>query len=98
MDYDPDHVQKTSGKTYYWIYANYMGKTILIRPKGVDCLTEDDARRWGFEKLPCSFEVIGLPTRDTASASRMMKGRSLDETADIDKSLERYRHPNVEGR
>ena len=95
MNYD---IPQVSRRTYYWIKANYMGKTILILPKGEASLSEDSATKYGYEKLPCTFEVIGLPTRDTASASRMLKGRSLDETADIDKSLERYRHPDVEGR
>lgn len=95
MDYNPTHV---TGKIYYWIKANYMGKTILILPKGEASLTEESATRYGYEKLPCTFEVVGLPTRVTASASRMLKGRNLDETADIDKSLERYRHPSLEGR
>ena len=95
MDYDLTHIPR---RLYYWIKASYMGKTILILPKGEASLSEDSATKYGFEKLPCTFEVIGLPTRDTASASRMLKGRSLDETADIDKSLERYSHPSVEGR
>lgn len=77
---------------YYWVRAVHRGRTILVLPKGEAALSEEAAMKWAFTKLPSNFEVVALPTRDTARASRMLKGRSLDETADIDKSMEKYSH------
>lgn len=81
-----------TAQTYYWIKAEHGGKTILILPKGESALTEDSAYQWGFQKLPHNFEVVGLPTRDISRASRLLKGRRLDETGNIDSALEKYQH------
>ena len=81
-----------TSQTYYWIKAEHGGKTILILPKGENALTEDGAYQWGFQKLPHNFEVVGLPTRDISRASRLLKGRRLDETGNIDSALEKYQH------
>lgn len=75
-------------QTYYWISAHHQGNDILIY--GGE--TYEEAERKGSEKLPCIFEVIALPTIDIKAASRMLKGRKLEETGNLDESLKRMRH------
>jgi len=77
-------------RIHYWIYVeSYEGRPVLIYGSPN---SESEAQRKGFEKLPCPFEVITLPTSDIATASRMVKGRKLDDTQDLGQSLERLRH------
>ena len=88
MDIEP----AKAGRRYYWIHAEYGGKTLLIKPKGDAILSYEGASRYGFEKLNCSFDIISLPTRNTGEASRMVKGNALDQTSNIEKAIERYSH------
>ena len=74
---------------HYWIYCTWEGKDVLIYGSPN---SETEAMQKGYEKLPCPFEVIRLATSDIATASRMLKGRKLDDTQDLGKSLERLRH------
>ena len=87
--------QRGGKRFYYWIRAEYQGKTLTILPKGEAALTEDGAYRWGYSKLPCNFDVIPLPTRTTSRATQMLKGRKLDDDGDIDNATGRYYHPNL---
>lgn len=75
-------------REYYWITAHYQGKDILIY--GGE--SYDEAERKAFQQLPCTFEVVMLPTTDIGRASRMIKSRKLEETQDIGESLRNLRH------
>lgn len=75
-------------REYYWITAHYDGKDILIY--GGESYQE--AERKGFQELPCTFEVVMLPTSDIGRASRMIKGRKLEMTQDLSGSMKNLRH------
>ena len=85
---------------YYWIKAYHKGRNILLLPKGEAALSEESAYRWGFEKLSSNFDVIALPTRNTARASQMLKGQRIDQGQGEDTAFERLGHqiPLQEGR
>ena len=76
-------------RTYYWIYGNDNGKPFLY-PGGE---TFEEAQRKGVQQVSCYFEVKALPTRDIATASRMLRAEYLEDTNDISETLRiRYKH------
>lgn len=75
-------------RTYYWIYGNHNGRLFVLGCKS----SEEEANQFGYEKLEIPFDVIGLPTKDRGRATSMIKARVLDNTADIDYSLQRASH------
>ncbi len=55
--------------------------------------TEEEARQKGLEILGgIDFEIRGLPTRDMARASSMVKGRRLEDTHSLGRASERLGH------
>jgi len=54
--------------------------------------TEEEATSYGFSKLGNNFDVIWLPTRDQAKATRMAKKQMFDQVGDLDRALQRARH------
>lgn len=75
----------------WWLVArDEAGKTTLIF--GSD-RSEEDARQKGLEMLPgIDFEVKKLPTRNLARASSLFKGKKLERTHDLKKSMQKLRH------
>ena len=74
--------------TYYWISAIKDGRLVVLGPK----TSEQEAFNWGYAKLgDVNFEVNNLPTRDMNAAVRMIKGKLLDKTANLDLSIRRAR-------
>ena len=77
---------------YYWIITwiveKDVRKMVIIGPK----LTESEANRFGLEKFEGEFEVFGLPTRDKAKATSMIKAKILDRTGNLEEALRRARH------
>jgi len=77
------------GRNYYWLVCDYEGRRTLIYGGG----TEEEARQKGLEMLPgIDFKIEALPTRNMASASRMLKGNRLEQTHSLTKATERLRH------
>jgi len=81
--------QEALAKTpYYWIWAIKDGRLVVTGPKD----NEQEAYNWGYAKLgDVDFRVEMLPTRDMNSAVRMLKGKVLDKTANLDLSIKRAR-------
>ena len=75
-------------RIHYWITGSWEGKDFLI----YGGTSEAEAQRKGYEKLPCVFEVIPLGTSEITRASRLLKGRKLEETQDLTGNLERLKH------
>ena len=74
---------------YYWVVALHEGKILIIGPKS----HEAEAEELGTEKFPTSeFEVVALPTRNEARATRMLKGKQLQNETITD-ALQRVSHP-----
>lgn len=73
---------------YYWIYARNKGRLIILGAKS----SEEAANQYGYEKLEVPFDVVGLPTKDRARATSMIKARLLDETNNLDIALRRATH------
>lgn len=75
---------------YFWLLAldTASGKTIIMGPY----MSEDDANRVGFEKLAGHFEVVPLPTRDSAKATKMLKYRRFQQTAQLEEAIRRAKH------
>lgn len=80
--------RRLASQAYYWIWAIKDGRLVVIGCKG----DEQEALNWGYAKLgDVDFKVEQLPTRDMNSAVRMLKGKLLDKTADLDLSIKRAR-------
>jgi len=77
-------------RKYFWIIArDETGKTYLIAGAN----TEEETRSKGLEMLGgVDFEIRALPTRNIASASRMVRGKRLEETQSLRKAKERLGH------
>lgn len=73
---------------YYWILATKDGRTVVLGAYD----TEEDANRIGFEKLEGGFEVVELPTRDIAKATKMLKYRKFDQTSKLEEAIKRAKH------
>ena len=74
------------GHTYYWIWCVKDGKLIVVGCK----TSEQEAYQFGYSKLSdTDFRIEPLPTRDMNSAVRMLKGKLLDKTANLDMSIKR---------
>jgi len=81
-------VAEPKNRAYYWIWAIKDGRLVVIGCKG----DEQEAYNWGYAKLgEVDFQVEMLPTRDMNSAVRMLKGKLLDKTANLDLSIKRAR-------
>ena len=79
---------RTKGQPYYWIWGIKDGRLIVVGCK----TSEQEAYQWGYSKLgDLDFKVEPLPTRDMNSAVRMLKGKLLDKTANLDMSIKRAR-------
>jgi len=78
-------------RKYYWIIAKDpdTGKIYLIAGGN----TEEESRAKGLEMLGgVDFEIRALPTRNISSASRMVRGKRLEETQSLRKAKERLGH------
>ena len=78
----------TTFRKYYWIWAEDGNRRIVWGAYS----TREEAQRIGASKLNCPFEVVELPTKDEASASRMLRARLLNETGDTENSFSRFSH------
>ena len=77
-----------AGQPYYWIWAIKDGRLVVVGCK----TSEQEALNWGYAKLgDVDFKVEQLPTRDMNAAVRMLKGKILDKTANLDLSIRRAR-------
>lgn len=77
-----------AGLPYYWIWAIKDGRLVVVGCKS----SEQEAYNWGYAKLgDVDFKVEQLPTRDMNAAVRMLKGKLLDKTANLDLSIKRAR-------
>ena len=74
--------------TYFWIWGMKEGRLIVIGCKG----SEQEAYEFGYGKLgDIDFRVEQLPTRDMDTAVRMIKGKVLDKSANLDMAIKRAR-------
>src|SRR4030042_417769 len=74
--------------SYYWIWAIKDSRLIVVGCK----TSEQEAYQFGYAKLgEIDFRVEELPTRDMDTAVRMIKGKVLDKTANLDLSIKRAR-------
>jgi len=71
----------------YWIIGEYNGRPFRLGPHG----TEEEANAEGYEKLPCSFDVISATTSDVSQAVREFRKQQLDQTGDLGAALRRGR-------
>lgn len=78
-----------SKRTHYWLVGLNEGKLAIVGPKS----SEEEAERVGIEKFPAGeYEVVALPTVNEARATRMLKGRRLQNET-LTEALQRVRHP-----
>ena len=80
-----------SRRKYYWLVTSDpdTGKPYLIFGGN----TEEEARQRGLDLLSgIDFEIRGLPTRNLATASSMIRGKRLDDTHSLHKASEKLGH------
>jgi len=91
METIKDYIQSENGsrqKEYWWAYAIYQGRVVIDGYYN----SEQEARKFAYNKLPGNYEVVCLPTRDRARATQIIKHRVLETTGDIDFALQRAKH------
>ena len=86
-------LQYLDKKIYFWIWGWQQTKRVLWGPFESENLAYEE----GFAKLDADFSVVPLPTRDVARASRELRARVLDETADVNSAFRRFRHARNKG-
>lgn len=83
-------------QTYYWIVTTLTDpksgakRMVVIGPKN----DESEANRYAYEKLDanCSFDIVGLPTKDRGRATSILKARRLTQTSNLSQSLQPSLH------
>lgn len=70
-----------------WIVADYQGRMVILKPKGVQ--SEQEATEYGYNHLDVPFQVVDLPTISRSTAASILKARRLDQTGDLGQSIER---------
>ena len=78
---------------YWWIWGVYQGRYVALGPYSF----EDEARKEGHRRIPGWFDVVELPTRDVAMATRMLKARQLQSGSDLGDVLRPVRHVISDG-
>ena len=76
------------GPKYYWVVGLAEGRPVIFGPYR----DEDTATNMGIEKVEGDFKVIPLPTRNESRATRMLKGKKLENGSTISEALERVSH------
>jgi hypothetical protein len=72
---------------YYWIVVNKNGKNIVIGCKS----SEQEAEQFAYQKTSESYKIIPLKTRNLDAAIRMMKGKILNDTSNLDVALQKFK-------
>ena len=75
-------------QNYFWAYANYQGKLVILGA----FLTREQAYQTAYTKLPSTFQIIELNTRDQSKATQVIKFQVLNNTSDLDFSMQRSKH------
>lgn len=74
---------------YTWIITtDSVGKRALIGPYNSEYKAQLKA-----DNLDQEYDIVMLPTRNSASASRMVKAKSFEDTGDFTKATKKLRHP-----
>lgn len=76
-----------STQIYFWVIGVYKGKRFRLGPHS----TEEAANEYGYEHIPCDFDVVSTDTRDPNRAIRELRKKQLDETGDLGSALQRGR-------
>jgi hypothetical protein len=71
----------------FWIIADYQGHTVILKAKGVQ--SEQEAMEYGYNHLDVPFTVVELPTVSRSTAASILKARTLDETGNLGRSIQR---------
>jgi len=80
------------GATYYYVWGLHNGKRVCLGPYA----SEDEAWQIMYAK-DINGDVEPLKTRDQATATRVLKAKSLnDESVTLDAALQRVRHKGID--
>lgn len=87
------HGEYGQKQTYFWIWAmsKITGAAVIYGYRS----TEQEARKVADNINNANCEVIPLPTKDEADASRRIRAIKTDRVRDIDKALVRFRHEHL---
>lgn len=75
-------------RNYWWAYTVYNGKLVILGAFN----TEEEAYERAYGKLPVEFKVIGLPYKTQSKATQIIKYKMLEDTSNLDFSLQRAKH------
>jgi len=73
---------------YYWVKTIRNGKLVVLGAYN----TQEEAESIGYSSMDGNYEVITLHTRDQGRATQIIKAKLLEQTKDLDLSLERASH------
>lgn len=92
-DYLADEQPTKVKQMYYYIWAIINGRLYVDGAYE----SEQDALRFGANKIRHYFEIEALPTRDLSSATQIIKHKRLEQTGDLEKATQRAKHKLKEG-
>ena len=88
QDFLNKNVSKPIDNCYYWVTCVVNGKTVIAGCRN----TESDAEQFIYEKnLESGVKIHKLSTRDINAASRMIRGKRLNEGEKIDQVMQRFK-------
>jgi len=73
---------------WWWCYVLEGGKRYVLGAFN----SEEEAYSVGYSKIDGDFEVIALRTKDTATATQMLKARGLRKGRTLQEATRRARH------
>ncbi len=75
-------------QSYYWAYAIHQGKLVILGA----FQTREQAYQTAYTRLPSDFQIIELTTKNQNTVTRIIKFQILQQTNNLDFSLQRARH------
>jgi len=78
---------------WYYVYGEKFIKGRLTPVAYGPFADEDEAYRAGYDRMRgIDFEVAALDTRNLSEATRQLKAKKLEQTRDLERSLEKMSH------
>ncbi len=82
-----NHNAMLQTELHYYVWGNDSGKRFVWGPYATREIAQQHA-----DKVRCEYEIVALKTGDQSEASRILRGRVLDETGNISETFKRFSH------
>jgi len=75
-------------RPFYWVFGGHEGGFALLGPYN----SEEEAHEKGMEKLDGDFQVVALKTRNETKATRLIRGKYLNQGGNLSTALKPMSH------